>query len=29
LLEFFQQSPWATTEIDISRSKDTGREVEL
>ena len=29
LLEFFQQSPWAKTDIDISRSSDTGREVEL
>lgn len=29
LLEFFQQSPWAKTDIDISRSRDTGREIEL
>jgi len=29
LLEFFQHSPWAETEIDITRSKDTGREIEL
>lgn len=29
LLDFFQQSPWAKTDIDISRSRDTGREVEL
>lgn len=29
LLEFFQRSPWAKTDIDISRSRDTGREVEL
>lgn len=29
LLAFFQQSPWGETEIDISRSRDTGREVEL
>lgn len=29
LLDFFQQSPWAKTEIDISRSKDTGRDVDL
>lgn len=29
LLAFFQQSPWANTEIDITRSRDTGREVEL
>lgn len=29
LLEFFQHSPWAETEIDVSRSPDTGREIEL
>jgi prevent-host-death family protein len=29
LLDFFQHSPWAKTDIDISRSRDTGREVEL
>ncbi len=29
LLRFFQRSPWAKTEIDIGRSRDTGREVEL
>lgn len=29
LLDFFQQSPWATTEIDINRSRDIGREIEL
>lgn len=29
LLEFFQHSPWAKTDIDICRSRDTGREVEL
>ena len=29
LLDFFQTSPWAKTDIDISRSRDTGREVEL
>jgi hypothetical protein len=29
LLDFFQHSPWAKTDIDISRSRDTGRDVEL
>jgi prevent-host-death family protein len=29
LLEFFQQSPWAKTDIDTARSNDTGREIEL
>lgn len=29
LLEFFQNSPWAKNDIDIARSKDTGREVDL
>lgn len=29
LLDFFQTSPWAKTDIDISRSGDTGRDVEL
>lgn len=29
LLDFFQTSPWAKTEIDTSRSNDTGRDVEL
>ena len=29
LLTFFQQSPWAKTEIELSRSKDTGRDVDL
>ena len=29
LLDFFQHSPWAKTDIDISRSKDMFREVEL
>jgi antitoxin Phd len=29
LMDFFQHSPWAKTEIDVSRSSDTGREVEL
>ncbi len=29
LLEFFQKSPWASAEIDISRSRDLGRQIEL
>ncbi|WP_297187622.1 type II toxin-antitoxin system Phd/YefM family antitoxin [uncultured Porticoccus sp.] len=29
LLDFFQSSPWAKTDIEISRSRDTGREIEL
>lgn len=29
LVEFFQKSPWASVEIDISRSKDIGRDVAL
>ena len=29
LLEFFQSSPWAEVDIDISRAKDSGREIEL
>ena len=29
LLDFFQSSPWAKTDIEISRSGDTGREIEL
>lgn len=29
LVDFFQHSPWAETDIDISRAKDTGRDVEL
>lgn len=29
LVEFLQNSPLAEVELDISRSKDTGREIEL
>lgn len=29
LVEFFASSPLAGTELDLSRSRDTGREVEL
>jgi prevent-host-death family protein len=29
LAEFFQQSPLADVELDLSRSKDTGRDVDL
>lgn len=29
LVEFMQRSPWAETDIDIERSRDTGRDVKL
>ena len=29
LADFFQESPWATVELDLSRSKETGRDVDL
>ena len=29
LLEFFQQSPWAECELELERSRDTGRDVEV
>lgn len=29
LVAFFQNSPWADVELDIERSKDTGRDVQL
>ncbi len=29
LLEFFQKSPWSKADVDISRSKDLGRHIEL
>ncbi len=29
LLEFFQHSPWAESEIDVTRSTDTGRDIDL
>lgn len=29
LLNVMQNSPWANIELDISRSKDTGRDIEL
>ena len=29
LVDFFQRSPWAKADIDISRSRDTGREIEM
>lgn len=29
LVEFFQRSPWAEEELDLSRSRDPGRETEL
>ncbi|HUL13010.1 MAG TPA: type II toxin-antitoxin system Phd/YefM family antitoxin [Methylococcaceae bacterium] len=29
LIGFFQESPWADVELDLTRSKDTGRDIEL
>ena len=29
IVDFFQQSPWADIDIDVSRVKDFGRDVEL
>jgi prevent-host-death family protein len=29
LIGFFQESPWAEVELDITRSEDTGRDIEL
>lgn len=29
LVEFMQRSPWAETELDIRRPRDTGRDVRL
>jgi prevent-host-death family protein len=29
LVSFLQTSPWAEVELDLERSKDTGREVEF
>ena len=29
LLDFLQRSPWRDLEIDIERSRDTGRDVDL
>ena len=28
-LKFMQSSPWAEIDLDIERSKDTGRDIEL
>ena len=29
LVSFFQASPWAEVELDLIRSKETGRDIEL
>ena len=29
LLEFFRKSPWAEVGLDMERSQDTGRDIEL
>ncbi|UZR30609.1 type II toxin-antitoxin system Phd/YefM family antitoxin [Methylococcus mesophilus] len=29
LVSFFQASPWAEVELDLTRSKDVGRDIEL
>jgi prevent-host-death family protein len=29
LLDFFQASPWAKVDIDITRSRDSGRDIEF
>ncbi|MDD2768548.1 MAG: type II toxin-antitoxin system Phd/YefM family antitoxin [Methylococcus sp.] len=29
LVGFFQASPWADVELDVTRSKDVGRDIEL
>ena len=29
LIAFFQESPWAEVELDLTRSKETGRDIEL
>ena len=29
LVSFFQSSPWAEVEIDLTRSRETGRDIEL
>ena len=29
LVSFFQASPWAEVELDLTRSKETGRAIEL
>jgi antitoxin Phd len=29
LVSFFQASPWADVELDLTRSKETGRDIEL
>ena len=29
LVAFFKESPWAEVELDLTRSKETGRDIEL
>lgn len=29
LVDFMQHSPWAKTDLDITRSRDTGRDIQL
>jgi prevent-host-death family protein len=29
LISFFRESPWAEVELDLTRSKETGRDIEL
>lgn len=29
LLDFFRRSPWAAVDLDMERSSDTGRDIEL
>ena len=29
LISFFRESPWAEVELDLTRSKGTGRDIEL
>jgi antitoxin Phd len=29
LLRFFQESPWVDVELDLTRSKESGRDIEL
>lgn len=29
LVDFMQRSPWAETELEVKRSRDTGRDIQL
>lgn len=29
LIEFMQRAPWAKTELDVVRNRDTGRDIQL